>query len=802
MDTEKNINIIEPTDANSTASTSATTAVAAPSTAAATTTTENNNTYSTNDLPSEPLSTASTTVTPSPVVSTARRMSGLLLNALRRTSRSGTEESIVKPKPSEIAKNREANSWIRARKGANSNSANKSATTTTTTNTTNTDPTIKHAPAFSPVNINANKTTSTNAPEATMIPPLAPPKTTEPVIRNNVKTWRPKTTTSATPPKSTNSDKDKSTTSSTTSPPPPSTTNNNTNPVNNNNNSPTTITPETKTTTKTTTPTKSTTNNNNNDSSPVPIPIPTTTTTTTNDNTIPPSPSSATTTSPPVSPTSSANQLPTPSPPLQSPTSENNTTTTTNTTTPSPPTTTPITSTTATTTTIPNHRTSMTGAITGWMGRRRSMRPSVSELSTKDTESTNSGGNGGGPVDLGAVRSHLKKTPVGPSFHQRRTSAIEQRRSIALSENPIPEDDDTVSHSSGGGGGGPRRQGSGGGGGGDTTMTLNTLVEEEQQPIHETNDHVFGNDGRPQSLRGLDASIAAKMKSAKARLLSTIGDQIPACGRCGHPLDKHQKVTTSGMARYHEICPSKEEVASIIRHTRYFCRKLPERMVCAVEFDDVSSVINGIADPIVFSFIYDIDYTSWDEALSKANHDAISVEYIADVEQHAGIARTFYAEAFPPIATRTVDTRPREFHEFTFVDPRTGIENPALNSKMANGMLEVRKFCLTNGVLITLKSTYEVKEADVATDTDGYVRAVKLVIDMEMCLKPEDSGRQRMLSIAPESSSPLLTTSATTGNNKKSGGKRKPSVVVLSTSTSSPASLLSETNATNVILEE
>jgi hypothetical protein len=47
------------------------------------------------------------------------------------------------------------------------------------------------------------------------------------------------------------------------------------------------------------------------------------------------------------------------------------------------------------------------------------------------------------------------------------------------------------------------------------------------------------------------------------------------CGRCGTSIEKTHKMTMSGLFRYHEICPSKEEIDASNKSLKYFLRKLP-----------------------------------------------------------------------------------------------------------------------------------------------------------------------------------------------------------------------------------
>lgn len=76
----------------------------------------------------------------------------------------------------------------------------------------------------------------------------------------------------------------------------------------------------------------------------------------------------------------------------------------------------------------------------------------------------------------------------------------------------------------------------------------------------------------------VELGFARKEENERAKLIleDTAGfSQELLCGRCGTSIEKKHKMTMSGLFRYHEICPSKEEIEASNKSLKFFLRKLP-----------------------------------------------------------------------------------------------------------------------------------------------------------------------------------------------------------------------------------
>ena len=228
----------------------------------------------------------------------------------------------------------------------------------------------------------------------------------------------------------------------------------------------------------------------------------------------------------------------------------------------------------------------------------------------------------------------------------------------------------------------------------------------------------------------VSAQVQEQMRAAKANLESKVGGAVLTCARCGHPIEKNQKVVSSGMMRYHDVCPSAEEVSRMVRNTKFFLKKLPERMVLTL-----SSATGVGAAPL--SFMYDVDKAAMEAAGKAAATASIEVPFVADQGRRASMVRKLAGTEGASAKPESFDVKVRDFPVLTFVDPRTGAvavptvvdvvveEEPARSGASSGGGddsskadaaavslqakdLTITKFTHANGVLQTLRATFRV----------------------------------------------------------------------------------------------
>jgi hypothetical protein len=219
-------------------------------------------------------------------------------------------------------------------------------------------------------------------------------------------------------------------------------------------------------------------------------------------------------------------------------------------------------------------------------------------------------------------------------------------------------------------------------------------------------------------LKRVSSMIKEKKEEARASMEIRVGDSTPMCSRCGQPIDRGQAVLASGLQRFHEACPSKEEADKAVRTTRYFVKKAPDRLIAQLAVDSDTKL----------SFMYDIDRPTLHDQLRKKSHEPAKLMYVPDAQARAAAQRRI-----PEAKTK------REFDivlkdtqlNLTFHDPKTNkTVTPVLDAKEKE--LTVTKFHLTNGVLQTLVARFKY-------DADARVLAPEYVeLAMEMWPPVED----------------------------------------------------------------
>lgn len=181
-------------------------------------------------------------------------------------------------------------------------------------------------------------------------------------------------------------------------------------------------------------------------------------------------------------------------------------------------------------------------------------------------------------------------------------------------------------------------------------------------------------------------------------------DSTPTCSRCGHPIDKSQKMTVSGMMRLHEVCPSAAEASAMLRNTRFFLRKLPERLVLTMT---TSTDETDRSHDKALTFMFDIDREAVEAMAKRAPTDSLVVHYVPDQGVRASLQRKFEADE-----ATCFDLGFRDFFPMSYMDPKTGIVGtpevyaPPDASTDEPAELTFFKYHHSNGVLKTVRAEF------------------------------------------------------------------------------------------------
>jgi len=189
-------------------------------------------------------------------------------------------------------------------------------------------------------------------------------------------------------------------------------------------------------------------------------------------------------------------------------------------------------------------------------------------------------------------------------------------------------------------------------------------------------------------------------EEARISMQVRVGDMLPQCSRCGRPIDRGQRAITSGIEKMHESCPTQEESDRAIRPARWFVRRAPERVAGTLTCDKETKHPH--------TFLYELEKTTFVEALKKQSHESVKLVYTPDLTAHSGAQRKLVAPSSD--ATRQFDFHFKDYLNFGFEDHKNEgkVQEPHLD-KSAQTLL-VRKFHLTNGVLQTMEVVFKYDE--------------------------------------------------------------------------------------------
>lgn len=84
------------------------------------------------------------------------------------------------------------------------------------------------------------------------------------------------------------------------------------------------------------------------------------------------------------------------------------------------------------------------------------------------------------------------------------------------------------------------------------------------------------------------------------------------CGRCATSIHKEHKIVTGGMSKFHEVCPSKQEVELSNKSVKYFMKRLPERLAVSLHWGEG----NGESH----TFLYLLDRDAWRQAYNRGGN--------------------------------------------------------------------------------------------------------------------------------------------------------------------------------------
>jgi hypothetical protein len=197
---------------------------------------------------------------------------------------------------------------------------------------------------------------------------------------------------------------------------------------------------------------------------------------------------------------------------------------------------------------------------------------------------------------------------------------------------------------------------------------------------------------RTSSIAKLAPEIKVKMEEAKDSWQAKVGDALPICIRCGCPIEATQTLVASGLQRFHQSCPSREESNKGPRNSRFMVQKADERVILTVRLDKESK------QP--FTFMFDLDQATKHHCLRMINNAEMCLVYLPDTKCHAPLERSFRS---PKIAEYDFTVRYQE--QFSFTNPATK-ETVAPKVDLKGKTLSIKKFCESNSVLRTMEAKF------------------------------------------------------------------------------------------------
>lgn len=186
------------------------------------------------------------------------------------------------------------------------------------------------------------------------------------------------------------------------------------------------------------------------------------------------------------------------------------------------------------------------------------------------------------------------------------------------------------------------------------------------------------------------------------------------CGRCGGVITKNHKITVSGMLRYHEVCPSKDELAKADKSVKWFLERLPDRLAAILTCDAVTKKPH--------TFLYARDNASYKDALKQSlASKRVSVVFVPDAGERDQIPKNFVV---PTERQFDVNLRGFSLGNFTF----DALENePKQVPSVGEKKLTVIKQAIATGVFMKMEALYFYDE----TNKETPVYAEKLILSFE-----------------------------------------------------------------------
>lgn len=165
-----------------------------------------------------------------------------------------------------------------------------------------------------------------------------------------------------------------------------------------------------------------------------------------------------------------------------------------------------------------------------------------------------------------------------------------------------------------------------------------------------------------------------------------------ACGRCGTSIELQHRMTIGGMIKYHDICPSKEEIERSNKSLKFFLKRLPERLAVTLHWDQN----NGASH----TFLYLLDRDGWKQAYTRGGNTCF-VHYFPDPDAVDPCMRRFTK----PEALDQFDVQVKHYPA-VFGNENTKTHEISTPQVSKDGTLHVQKHSLANGVHQSLLATF------------------------------------------------------------------------------------------------
>ncbi|KAH9256967.1 hypothetical protein BASA81_004788 [Batrachochytrium salamandrivorans] len=158
------------------------------------------------------------------------------------------------------------------------------------------------------------------------------------------------------------------------------------------------------------------------------------------------------------------------------------------------------------------------------------------------------------------------------------------------------------------------------------------------------------------------------------------------CGRCGSSIETSQAISVSGLEKFHQVCPSKEEIAQSNKSLKYFLKKLPDHLAIQLQWD-------AELPKRSHTFLFLLDKDTWKRAhLSTGN--TCQVEFFPDPDAADPVVHNFQVPN-----KRGFDAQVKHYPaHFKFSNPRSGGNEIVPTYDEDTGELKISKFSLANGV--------------------------------------------------------------------------------------------------------